>query len=187
MDNYLDDYILNRSYKILLVAQATNNQDGINMAKLHFYYSAMNAGKSTALRQSNYNYKERGMRTLLFITAIDTRYAPGVIHSRIGLTSEAHVFDKDFDLFEFVKKQNAEILAKDDQRNFNEAQKIAIYRHDKGLCQICLSEGKSEKEARVSWSEYEADHILAHSKGGATDIDNAQVLCRTHNRKKSGK
>ena len=89
--------------------------------------------------------------------------------------------------FEFVKKQNAEILAKDDQRNFNEAQKIAIYRHDKGLCQICLSEGKSEKEARVSWSEYEADHILAHSKGGATDIDNAQVLCRTHNRKKSGK
>ena len=81
----------------------------------------------------------------------------------------------------------AEILAKDDQRNFNEAQKIAIYRHDKGLCQICLSEGKSEKEARVSWSEYEADHILAHSKGGATDVDNAQVLCRTHNRKKSGK
>src|SRR3990167_2535207 len=74
------------------------------MAKLHFYYSAMNAGKSTTLLQSNYNYKERGMRTLLFITAIDTRYAPGVIHSRIGLTSEAHVFDKDFDLFEFVKE-----------------------------------------------------------------------------------
>ena len=86
-----------------------------------------------------------------------------------------------------VNKQGAEIKTKDDQRGFNEAQKIAIYRHDKGLCQMCLSESKSEKESTVSWSEYEADHILAHSKGGATDVDNAQVLCRTHNRKKSGK
>ena len=89
--------------------------------------------------------------------------------------------------FEFAKKKGAEILTKDDQRSFNEAQKIAIYRHGKGLCQLCLGEGKSEKESIVSWSEYEADHILAHSKGGTTDIDNAQVLCRHHNRKKSGK
>lgn len=74
------------------------------MAKLHFYYSAMNAGKSTTLLQSNYNYRERGMRTLLFISAIDTRLALGVIHSRIGLKSEANVFDKNFDLFEFVKE-----------------------------------------------------------------------------------
>ena len=89
--------------------------------------------------------------------------------------------------FEFAKKQNIEIFTKDDQRNFNEAQRIAIYRNNKGLCQMCLSDGKPEKEARVSWSEYEADHILAHSKGGITDINNAQVLCRLHNRKKSGK
>ncbi len=89
--------------------------------------------------------------------------------------------------FEFINKQNVEILTKDDQRNFNEAQKIAIYRHDKGLCQLCLAEGKPEKESQVSWSEYEADHILAHSKGGTTETKNAQVLCRIHNRKKSGK
>ncbi|KKS43659.1 MAG: hypothetical protein UV05_C0025G0001 [candidate division CPR1 bacterium GW2011_GWA2_42_17] len=89
--------------------------------------------------------------------------------------------------FEFVNKQNAEILTKDNKRNFNEAQKIMIYRHNKGFCQLCLSEGKSEKEAQVSWGEYEADHILAHSQGGTTDINNAQVLCRYHNRKKSGK
>lgn len=88
--------------------------------------------------------------------------------------------------FEFVAKQNAEIIAKDDKRNFNEAEKIAIYRRDKGLCQECVREGKPEKEARVSWSEYEADHILAHTRGGATEISNAQVLCRPHNRRKSG-
>jgi thymidine kinase len=59
------------------------------MAKLYFYYSAMNAGKSTVLLQSSYNYRERGMRTLLFTPAIDTRYGTGRIESRIGLSSSA--------------------------------------------------------------------------------------------------
>ncbi|MBX9621668.1 MAG: thymidine kinase [Alphaproteobacteria bacterium] len=73
------------------------------MAKLHFYYSAMNAGKTTTLLQSNYNYQERGMNTLLFIPSIDTRHALGIISSRIGLQNEAHAFEKDFDFFNFVK------------------------------------------------------------------------------------
>jgi thymidine kinase len=59
------------------------------MAKLYFYYSAMNAGKSTVLLQSSYNYRERGMRTLLFTPAVDTRYGGGRIESRIGLRSGA--------------------------------------------------------------------------------------------------
>ena len=73
------------------------------MAKLHFYYSAMNAGKTTTLLQSNYNYQERGMNTLLFIPSIDTRHALGIISSRIGLQNEAHAFEKNFDFFNFVK------------------------------------------------------------------------------------
>ncbi len=73
------------------------------MAKLHFYYSAMNAGKTTTLLQSNYNYQERGMNTLLFIPAIDTRHALGVISSRIGLTAEAIPFPPSFDFFNHVK------------------------------------------------------------------------------------
>jgi thymidine kinase len=73
------------------------------MAKLHFYYSAMNAGKTTTLLQSNYNYQERGMNTLLFIPSIDTRHALGIISSRIGLQNEAHAFEKDFDFFNFAK------------------------------------------------------------------------------------
>jgi len=55
------------------------------MSKLYFYYSAMNAGKSTVLLQSAYNYNERGMDTLLFSPSIDTRYGAGKISSRIGL------------------------------------------------------------------------------------------------------
>lgn len=72
------------------------------MAKLHFYYSAMNAGKTTTLLQSNYNYQERGMKTLLFIPSIDTRHERGVIASRIGLVAEAHVFEDTFNFYEYV-------------------------------------------------------------------------------------
>ena len=59
------------------------------MAKVYFYYAAMNAGKSTVLLQSSYNYRERGMRTLLFTPSVDTRYGTGRIESRIGLRSSA--------------------------------------------------------------------------------------------------
>ena len=62
------------------------------MSKLYFYYSAMNAGKSTVLLQSSYNYQERGMRTLLLTPAVDQRAGPGRIASRIGLSAPARAF-----------------------------------------------------------------------------------------------
>ena len=65
----------------------------------------MNAGKSTALLQSNYNYHERGMETLLFLPKIDADSNDGKIHSRIGLTAEAHSVDLDFNFFNFVSKE----------------------------------------------------------------------------------
>ena len=70
------------------------------MAKLHFYYSAMNAGKSTMLLQSSYNYNERGMHTLVFTPAIDDRYGGNKISTRIGLEKEAISVPEDFDLFD---------------------------------------------------------------------------------------
>ncbi|MBD63227.1 MAG: thymidine kinase [Gammaproteobacteria bacterium] len=72
------------------------------MAKVHFFYSTMNAGKSTALLQSNYNYHERGMETLLFLPKIDADNNHGKIHSRIGLNAEAISVDNDFDFFGYV-------------------------------------------------------------------------------------
>ncbi|NIM71435.1 MAG: thymidine kinase [Xanthomonadales bacterium] len=75
------------------------------MAKLYFYYSAMNAGKTTALLQSAYNYRERGMRPMLFTPSVDDRYRVGVIQSRIGLTANAAVFDRATDLFETVRAE----------------------------------------------------------------------------------
>ncbi|MCA9194723.1 MAG: thymidine kinase [Planctomycetales bacterium] len=62
------------------------------MAKLYFYYSAMNAGKSTILLQSSYNYRERGMQTLILQPEIDSRFGVGKVASRIGLEAEARTF-----------------------------------------------------------------------------------------------
>jgi thymidine kinase len=78
------------------------------MAKLYFYYSAMNAGKSTILLQSSYNYQERGMHTLVLTPAIDTRAGVGRVKSRIGLEAAATVFSTDDDLHRIARRSHAE-------------------------------------------------------------------------------
>jgi thymidine kinase len=72
------------------------------MAKLYFYYSSMNAGKSTNLLQSSYNYKERGMHTLVLAPQFDDRFGEGKVTSRIGITSDATTFTVDTDLLALV-------------------------------------------------------------------------------------
>jgi thymidine kinase len=76
------------------------------MAQLYFYYSAMNAGKSTSLLQSAYNYKERGMDVALFTVAFDNRFGEGKIASRIGLSSAANLFNKETKLFDEIATLN---------------------------------------------------------------------------------
>ncbi len=88
--------------------------------------------------------------------------------------------------FEYCGQNDIKMVAKDTKRAFSEAERIAIYRRDNGLCQACIAEGKPEQEARVSWSEFEADHVLPHCKGGDTVIENGQVLCSYHNKVKGG-
>jgi thymidine kinase len=77
------------------------------MAKLYFYYASMNAGKSTVLLQSSFNYRERGMRTLLFTAALDNRSGVGVIASRIGLEAPATPFSAETDLGRIIAAGHA--------------------------------------------------------------------------------
>jgi thymidine kinase len=76
------------------------------VAKLYFYYSTMNAGKSTILLQSSYNYRERGMRTLVFGPEIDDRFGKGKVSSRIGLASDAIPFQPNDNLFRIVQREH---------------------------------------------------------------------------------
>ena len=73
------------------------------MAKLYFYYAAMNAGKSSTLLQAAFNYAERGMATMLFTAGIDAREGHGRIGSRIGLGADAVPFDGATDLAALVR------------------------------------------------------------------------------------
>jgi thymidine kinase len=75
------------------------------MAKLYFYYAAMNAGKSTTLLQADFNYRERGMETMLWTAAFDDRSGAGAISSRIAISAPAHTYSPDIDLFAAVGEE----------------------------------------------------------------------------------
>jgi thymidine kinase len=103
------------------------------VAKLFFYYAAMNAGKSSTLLQAVFNYRERGMQTMLWTAKLDERAGAGVIGSRIALSAPAHSYDESVDLFEAVgeelKKRGLDCILVD------EAQFLA-QRHVLQLCEV---------------------------------------------------
>ena len=103
------------------------------MAKLYFYYSAMNAGKSTTLLQADFNYRERGMETMLWTAAHDDRAGAGTIGSRIALSAPAHTYDEDVDLFDAVgeelKKRELHCILVDEAQFLSQ-------RHVLQLCEI---------------------------------------------------
>ncbi len=82
---------------------ANPSSPAIRMAKLYFSYAAMNAGKSTLLLQAAYNYRERGMRPLLYTSALYAQDGVGLISSRIGIAEPAELYSSDDDLYQAVR------------------------------------------------------------------------------------
>ncbi|HVK10542.1 MAG TPA: thymidine kinase [Gemmataceae bacterium] len=91
------------------------------MAKLYFYYSTMNAGKSTALLQAAYNYRERGMDVRMFIARLDDR-AGGKIASRIGIDAAADKFDADTDFWALLSQETTNCVLVDEAQFLSKAQ-----------------------------------------------------------------
>jgi len=89
--------------------------------------------------------------------------------------------------FTYLKDTGVELLEKDQKRAFTELERILIYRKGKGFCQQCLRDGKPENESKVSWSDFQADHVIPHAKGGKTIVDNGELLCSYHNQSKGAK
>ena len=81
------------------------------MAKLHFFYSTMNAGKSTALLQSNHNYKESNLKTLLFLPKSIADKSNGKIISRIGLEADAIIVNNEYDFYNEISKKQSEKIS----------------------------------------------------------------------------
>ena len=80
------------------------------MAKLHYFYSTMNAGKSTSLLQSNHNYLENNLNTLLFVPKENEDFNKGKIVSRIGLEAEAIIVNSKYNFNENIKKLNSDVI-----------------------------------------------------------------------------
>ena len=103
------------------------------MAKLYFYYAAMNAGKSTTLLQADYNYRERGMETMLWTARLDDRAGAGVIGSRIALSAPAHSYDENVDLFgeitDELKRRKLDCILVDEAQFLSQ-------RHVLQLCEV---------------------------------------------------
>jgi thymidine kinase len=103
------------------------------MAKLYFYYAAMNAGKSTTLLQADYNYRERGMETMLWSARLDDRAGAGVIGSRIALSAPAHSYDENVDLFgeitDELKRRKLDCILVDEAQFLSQ-------RHVLQLCEV---------------------------------------------------
>src|SRR5689334_14098627 len=74
------------------------------MSKLYFSYAAMNAGKSTVLLQASWNYRERGMHTVLFTSALYAQTDKGRITSRLGIAAATQLYREDDDLFAWITR-----------------------------------------------------------------------------------
>ena len=100
------------------------------MAKLYFYYASMNAGKSTTLLQADFNYRERGMRTMLYTAAVDDRSGHGVIDSRIGLRAEANIYGAGTgirtEVEEEIKRRQVDCILLDEAQFLTRAQVIEL-------------------------------------------------------------
>src|SRR3954452_585446 len=100
------------------------------MAKLYFYYASMNAGKSTVLLQTDFNYRERGMETMLYTAGIHDRSGHGVIDSRIGITAVANTYDGATDLRAEIetelKRRAVHVVLIDEAQFLSRAQVFAL-------------------------------------------------------------
>jgi len=108
------------------------------VAKLYFRYSAMNAGKSTAMLQVAHNYEEQGQAVRLFTAAIDNRYGVGKVTSRLGPQRETELFDAKTNFLAEIEKKVACVLI-DEAQFLSTAQVVQLHQlaQTKGIPVIC--------------------------------------------------
>jgi thymidine kinase len=110
------------------------------MAKMYFRYSAMNAGKSTALLQVAHNYEEHGRKVVLFTAEIDNRYGVGFVTSRLGPKRKSLTYDASVDFMRHLSDgENISCVLVDEAQFLTPDQVRQLHRiaHVTGVPVIC--------------------------------------------------
>ncbi|MEJ2794172.1 thymidine kinase [Iodobacter sp. LRB] len=109
------------------------------MAKLYFRYSAMNAGKSTAMLQVAHNYEERDMNIALFTAAIDDRHSVGTVASRLGVTRQAEIFSAETNFSQLFENRKVACILIDEAQflSSDQVRQLHILAHQHNLPVIC--------------------------------------------------
>ena len=188
---------LNRCYEIFKDDPALDEKNGMKEFSVEYFiismvmlirhlqkYYALSRDHYPVLRKFVYTFhsrwKEHGEADRDILVFADNRQ-----QSEVDLEARDRI--SRLALFEFLETENVALKVLDTKRAFSEAERIRIYRKQDGLCQACLAQKLSPEEAKVSWSQFQADHIFPWIKGGETREWNGQVLCKAHNASKGGK
>lgn len=111
------------------------------MAKLYFRYSAMNAGKTTALLQVAHNYEEHGRKVAIYTAELDHRYGAGMVTSRLGPQRKALTYDESLDFFAELSKDRDVSCVLIDEAQFlsiGQVKELHRFAHTSGIPVICF-------------------------------------------------
>ncbi len=186
-------HVLDVFYEIFKDDPMIDDRNGVKELRREYFVISMYLLLRHLIRYYAFT-KERHPDFRAFVQAFHERWRQKTMDDReTGLFREYRRQDKEsVEVRDSVARraffeQSGPLLLKDRKRLFDEAERISLYREARGLCQLCLQEGKSEQDARISWGEYHADHILPWILGGETRMEKAQVLCRQHNLQKGAR
>ncbi len=121
-------------------------------------------------------------------------YDPTKVHEKLQELYEDYYVKNRKGVYEYILGgcKDVKLL---DIRIFDEVTKKTVYTkqtkeaQSKGIsnCPLCALGNDNNKTRIYKQNEMDADHVTAWSKGGATDISNCTMLCKTHNKAKGNK
>lgn len=109
-------------------------------------------------------------------------YDPQELEQKISSLMQDDDITKRSGIYEYLLSGNEKYL---NIRAFTDNEKRKVYERQGGICPLCAAEHREKTHYEID--EMEADHITPWREGGKTNIENCQMLCKEHNRRKSDK
>ena len=158
-----------------------NNQNKQNAKELEVYFESVIKWVEATFPE----YRSKLMKGLewgyFYNEFRDEKLDPTELEKQIKILVDDEEIQKQKGIYEYLLTGNEKHL---NLRSFSDKQKQIMFERQKGVCPHCTGKDKNKK-----WDigQMHADHKIAWSKGGKTEIENGQMLCRECNLEKSNK